>query len=178
MKLDLGCGSTKRTDFIGVDCLRLEGVDIVHDLNEFPYPFAADSIDEIWMDQVLEHLEKPVRVMEEIYRICRPGARITISVPYFRSFYSVIDPTHRNFFGVYWFCYFDPGHPFQSRYNYSKAKFRVLHREFDRTMKTGGTGVFHRLLIRFAEKRPETYEARLSHFFPLSSLTYHLEAVK
>ena len=99
-KLDLGCGSSKKNGFIGVDLLPLKGVDIVHSLTDFPYPFENDSIDEIWMDNVLEHLPTPVRVVEELHRICKSGAKITISVPYFRSMYAFIDPTHVNFFSI------------------------------------------------------------------------------
>ena len=102
-KLDLGCGISKQKGFIGVDRMKLEGVDVIHDLNEFPYPFKDDEITEVWMDQVLEHLENPVRAMEEVYRICRAGARITVGVPYFRSLYSVIDPTHKNFMNIHYF---------------------------------------------------------------------------
>ena len=50
-KLDLGCGRSKKAGFIGLDCLVLPGVDIVHDLTKFPYPFEDGLIDEIWMDQ-------------------------------------------------------------------------------------------------------------------------------
>ncbi len=65
-KVDFGCGTSKRKGFIGVDVLPLPGVDIVHDLNKFPYPFKDDEIDFAWMDQVLEHVEDPLS--EEILR--------------------------------------------------------------------------------------------------------------
>jgi len=178
MKLDLGCGSSKKAGFTGVDSLQLPGVDIVHNLTTYPYPFEDNTIDEIWMDNVLEHLVNPLRVVEELYRICKPGAKIYISVPYFRSFYAAIDPTHVNFFSVYWFNYFDPRHKFHHRYQYSQAKFEVERIEFDREFKTGNMRFFHKRLVKFAEKRPETYEARLSHLMPLNSLTFYLKALK
>lgn len=159
--LDLGCGRAKREGFIGVDNKNLPGVDVCHDLNSFPYPFRDDQIDEVWMDQVLEHLSEPVRVMEEIHRICRAGARVTVGVPYFRSHYAVIDPTHRNLFGAQWFAYFDPEHLFHERYCYTAATFRVDRVEFDREFKGGKIGILHRLLIGVAEGRTEFYEARL-----------------
>ena len=179
MKLDIGCGGSKKEGYLGVDQLFLPGVDIIHDLNKFPYPFSDGLVDEIWMDQVLEHLDQPVKVIEELYRICRDGALITIGVPYFRSFYSVIDPTHKNFFSTYWFNYFDPEHPFHQKYSYSKAKFKVNKIEFDREFKENSTaGFLHKMLIKIAEKRPLFYESRLSHLFPLNSLTFHLTVLK
>ena len=177
-KLDLGCGRTKRGGFVGVDNLDLSGVDVCHDLDCFPYPFDDDQIDEVWMDQVLEHLREPLRVMEEIHRICRHGAKVTVGVPYFRSHYAVIDPTHRNFFGAQWFAYFDPQHRFCDKYRYTGARFSVDRVVFDREFRAGGMGVLHRLLVKVAETRTEFYEARLSHLFPLNSLTFYLTVLK
>jgi predicted SAM-dependent methyltransferase len=178
LKLDLGCGNSKKEGYVGVDSLRLHGVDIVHDLTSFPYPSEESSVDDIWMDNVLEHLAQPLKVLEEIYRISKNGATITISVPYFRSFYACIDPTHVNFFGVWWFNYFDPSHPFHHKYQYSPVKFKVEKIEFDREFKNRRMKLFHKFLVKFAEKRPEWYEARLSHLFPLNSLTFVLRVIK
>jgi len=177
MKIDIGCGSSKREGYIGVDILQLPGVDVVHNLDKFPYPFDDNSIDNVWMDQVLEHLKEPMLVVEELYRICKSGALIYIGVPYFRSFYAAIDPTHRNFFSVEYFNYFDPKHPYCKKYQYSKAHFTVKKIEFDREWK-GKMGFIHGTLVRFAEKYPAKYEAKLSHLFPLNSLTFYLEVTK
>lgn len=177
-KLDLGCGTSKRNGYIGVDSLNLPNVDIIHDLNSFPYPFADEEIDEIWMDQVLEHLSDPMRAMEEVYRICRNGAIVQIGVPYFRSVYSVIDPTHKNFFSASWFNYFDPSHPFSTKYCYTSAKFKVNKIEFDREFKESVMGFIHRSIVKFAEAKTAFYEYRLSHLYPLNSLTFYLEIVK
>jgi len=176
IKLDIGCGISKKSNFLGVDILPLEGVDIVHNLNKFPYPFEENTVDEIWMDQVLEHLSEPMEVMEELYRISKNGASITIGVPYFRSFYAHIDPTHKNYFGVNWFSYFDPNHLFCKRYQYSKARFSVMKIEFDRewTKKS----FFHEIIVSFANKHLGFYESRLSHLYPLNSLTFSLKVLK
>ena len=177
LKLDIGCGISKREGFMGIDIIPLNGVDLVHDLNHFPYPLKSNSASEVWMDNVLEHLENPIKVVEEVFRICKNKAKITVSVPYFRSWYATIDPTHRNYFGVNWFNYFDPTHVFCKKFQYSKARFIVKRVEFDSEWK-GKMRVFHKLLVQFAEKYPSKYEAKLSHIFPLHSLTFHLESKK
>lgn len=178
-KIDFGCGSSKKKGYVGVDCIPLDGVDIVHNLEVFPYPFNDNEIEEVWMDNVLEHLKNPVKVMEELYRICRHGSKITISVPYFRSMYAYIDPTHVNFFGIYWFNYFDPSHPFYHKYQYSKIKFKVEQIEFNREWKNKGKkDILTSLLVKFAESNPERYERRYSHLIPLDSLTFHLSVLK
>ncbi len=178
MKIDFGCGQKKKEGYIGVDMRQLPGVDIVHDMNNAPYPFADSVADQILMDNVLEHLDDPLRVMEEIYRISADGGQVVVSVPYFRSFYAVIDPTHKNFFGVWWFNYFDPSHQFHSRYGYTTAQYRLDRLEFDREYKNASPRFHHNLLIKFAEKYPYSYEANISHLFPLNSLTFYLTVIK
>lgn len=178
-KLDLGCGSSKKEGYIGVDVLPLKGVDIVHSLIQFPYPFEDNSIDEIWMDNVLEHLPNPVRVVEELHRICKPNAKVTICVPYFRSLYAFIDPTHVNFFSVQWFNYFDPKHEFQQRYQYSKATFNIDKLTFDREAVERNTiGFFKKIILWGATKQPNFYERKISHLYPLNSLTFYLTVLK
>jgi len=103
-------------------------------------------------------------------------ALVTIVVPYFRSYYATIDPTHVNFFGLNWFNYFDPSHPFQKKYQYSNAKFKVEKISFDKEWKKRSW--FYRRLIKLAEKKPAFYEAQLSHLFPLNSLTFYLKVLK
>lgn len=153
-------------------------MDVAHNLKVFPYPFADNEIDEIWMDQILEHLPEPLRVMEEIYRISKNGTKITVGVPYFRSFYAVIDPTHKNLFSTNWFFYFDPEHQFFQKYRYTKAKFKVDRVEFDREFKNSKIGFFHKVMIKIAERYMQFYEARLSHIYPLNSLTFYLTVLK
>jgi predicted SAM-dependent methyltransferase len=179
MKLDIGCGGQKKAGFIGVDILNLEGVDIVHDLTIFPYPFEDNSVDEIYMDNVLEHLPNPMKVVEEIWRISKKGTKITIAVPYFRSHYAFIDPTHMNYFGVNWFNYFDPKHLFQQKMQYSTAKLSLNSFVFDREwLYPKSHGFLHGLLIKFANKYPYKYETKISHILPLNSLTFYLSVIK
>ena len=72
--LDIGCGNKKRPGSIGLDINPSTSADVVHDLNVFPYPFADSSFDEIHADNVIEHLDDVIAVMEEIHRLARPGA--------------------------------------------------------------------------------------------------------
>ncbi len=55
-KLDLACGDRKQEGFIGVDRCSIQGVDIVHDLETYPWPFENESIDEIFCSHYIEHL--------------------------------------------------------------------------------------------------------------------------
>ena len=71
--LDLGCGKKKVQGAIGIDKVKLEGVDLVHDLASFPYPFDSNSVDKIYCRHVLEHFDTETRnrIIDEIYRILK-----------------------------------------------------------------------------------------------------------
>lgn len=130
-RLNLGCGTDIRTGYVNVDAIPLKGVDIVHDLDCFPYPFADDTFEEIVMINVLEHLSNTVKVMEELWRISKDGAKVIIRVPYWNSMDFVTDPTHKTAFNEYTFGFFDPtARLCQKRPYYSKARFQIQQEYF------------------------------------------------
>ncbi|MEK7570687.1 MAG: methyltransferase domain-containing protein [Patescibacteria group bacterium] len=102
--VNLGCGKVKIPGAIGLDRVKIDGyVDIVHDLDEVPYPFKKDSVDEIHFYHVLEHLHDPIRKLEEIHRILKPGGLLHMRVPHFSSMGAFTDLTHIRPFGYYSF---------------------------------------------------------------------------
>ena len=96
--LDVGCGATKYPGSVGLDISPHTAADVVHDLNVRPYPFEDDSFDQVLMQDVIEHVASPISVMEEIYRICKPGARVQLRTPHFSSVLAYGDPTHTHYF--------------------------------------------------------------------------------
>ncbi len=172
--LDLGCGKKKREGAIGVDYSDRHNADVIHDLNLFPYPFNSDTVDEIYLDNVLEHLNHPMQVMEEVHRISKLGSIVKVIVPYFRSVYAFIDPTHSTFFTVDSFAYYDPNHIICQRYDYTAARFNVEKIVFNETLPNSW---FKGMLVNFANKYPHRYETYLSHLFPLDDITYYLRKV-
>lgn len=97
-KLNLGCGSKIKKGFINLDKYNTFNPDIVHDLEKFPYPFEDNSVDQILLSHVLEHLGADSiifnEIMQELYRICKDGAEIDIIVPHPRNDDFLSDPTH------------------------------------------------------------------------------------
>ncbi len=122
--LDVGCGRNKVANAVGLDRHYVEGVDIVHDLEVFPYPFAANTFDEIYARHVIEHVESVSDFLDELHRIAKPGARFYIHTPHYSYSNSWRDPTHRWHFSAYSFEYFAIGHP--ADYYTGKAKFRII----------------------------------------------------
>jgi len=106
LKLDLGCGKSKRAGFVGVDCHPLPGVNIVHNLAQLPWPLATNCAEQIILDNVIEHLPDTVAVFNELHRIAAPGCRVEISYPYWRSFGAYGDPTHLHYFNEFMIDYF------------------------------------------------------------------------
>jgi SAM-dependent methyltransferase len=120
--LDIGCGRNKAKGAIGMDRVKLDGVDIVQDLNALPYPFADNEFDEVRAIHVIEHLDSVVKAMEEIYRILKPGGRAIIITPHYSDSQSWNDPTHKWHLTSYSFRYFEPG--YATNY-YTQARFTV-----------------------------------------------------
>ena len=98
MKLNLGCGQNRVEGYVNADREPAARPDLVMDLESFPWPFESDSVEEILATHVLEHVGATpavfMRVMQELYRVCRNGALIHVTVPHPRSDSFLDDPTH------------------------------------------------------------------------------------
>jgi len=125
-KLHLGCGTVIKGGWINHDLRPLPGVDVVHDLRVFPWPFGDGQFNEVYMKDVLEHLPDTIRTMEELYRITKPGAKVLITVPYWNSATALGDPTHVRLFNEHTFYFFDPdAGQCKERPYYSHARFHI-----------------------------------------------------
>jgi len=169
--LDLGCGKKKTSGSVGVDFNKSSHADVIHNLDQFPYPFQNEEFDFCVMDNALEHLHQPIKVVEEIYRILKKGGTVKITCPYFRSVWAFIDPTHKTFFTVDYFMYFDPDNFYFKNLEYSRATFKVNNIIFNEGLKNS---FLKKILTLFANKYKRFYEYNLSHIFPLDSITYYL----
>lgn len=107
MKLDIGCGQNKWPGFIGMDISNKVGAEIVHDWEDFPWPIASASIDEINASHVLEHTKDLINFMNECYRIMQMGAQMHVVCPYYSSIEAWQDPTHVRAISEKTFLYFN-----------------------------------------------------------------------
>lgn len=176
--LDLGCGERKLPEAIGMDRVRLPAVDVVHDLDVFPYPFETNQFERIRLRHVAEHVTDVVRLMEEIHRIGRAGCRVEIFSPHFTSLNSYADPTHKHHFSLLTFDLFcgKTEHP-----HMHKTGFRLLERhvEFWSLHERLGIVPYHWLGIkRLVENHPAFYERFLAFLFPMKEFSIVLEIVK
>lgn len=78
MRLNLGAADRKIDGFLSVDIV--PPADIVADLTQ-PWPWEDSSVDEIVAYDVIEHLPDKKHTLNEIWRVLKPGGRVTIQVP-------------------------------------------------------------------------------------------------
>lgn len=107
--LVIGCGTFPKPGWVNLDIVPCKGVDVVHDLNVFPYPFSKGSVRYIMAKHILEHLTDLVKAMDEVHRILKPGGKIEIIVPYYKHKNAFSDPTHKQFFTEHTMDYFIEG---------------------------------------------------------------------
>jgi predicted SAM-dependent methyltransferase len=105
IKVDLCCGSRKPEGFIGVDMFDLPGVDLVADLNK-QFPFNDNYVDYLRAYDALEHLGDRIMTMNEIWRVCKNGATVDISVPSTDGRGAFQDPTHISYWNINSFYYY------------------------------------------------------------------------
>lgn len=124
LKLDLGCGKNTREGYEGVDLWEPTAKHKL-DLCKFPWPWADSSVDALHTSHFLEHVAaRNVEaadttdprylgrdmlncIMDEAWRILRPGGEFKIIVPNARSNRAFQDPTHRRFWVAETFYYFN-----------------------------------------------------------------------
>jgi hypothetical protein len=96
LRLNLGCGMNRLDGYVNVD--RHGEPDVRHDLEVLPWPWPDDSVSEILLKHVLEHLGRDpgvyLEIMKELYRVCQDGATIRVIVPHHRHEFFFNDPTH------------------------------------------------------------------------------------
>ncbi len=98
LRLNLGCGFLYDPAYTNVDSSKECAPDLVWDLEKTPWPWQDDSVSEIRLFHVLEHLgqtsESYFDIWKEMWRVCRNGALVHIRVPHWHheNFYN--DPTH------------------------------------------------------------------------------------
>ncbi|HSE58233.1 MAG TPA: methyltransferase domain-containing protein [Nitrospiraceae bacterium] len=110
-ELLIGCGNSRVkklkfhpeddwTDLTTMDHDPDCGADVGHDLEELPWPFEADSFDEVHAYCVLEHLGRQGDYRSffahfyEIWRVLKPGGILAAHCPSWKSEWAWADPSH------------------------------------------------------------------------------------
>lgn len=99
LKLNLGCGLNRLgPDWVNVDKFAAASPDECRDLEVFPWPWETGSVAEVVFNHSLEHMGGDAKVflglMQELYRVCTPGAKVQVNAPHPRHDDFINDPTH------------------------------------------------------------------------------------
>ena len=169
--LDVGCGRSKFPGAVGLDFLPLEGVDVVSDLNK-RLPFEDGEFEVVYANQVFEHIPNLIGLVEEIHRILAPGGILVAHVPYFRSSWAAVDPTHVRQFSINSMDYFSEGNYYHDQYRFSEVSFRSIEKYLDGNYPRS---LFRWIFTRMALRWPGRYENTvLSFLYPFQTLTFVL----
>ncbi len=151
--LVVGCGLRPKKYATNLDCVKLPGVDIIHNLdlitrhdeylfdpvmlkskpNNVPawLPFLSESFDRVEAEDVLEHVADAVAVVQELGRVLKVGGRLWVRGPDCRfPERAWADITHRRLFAPRTFDGFCPDTFDGKNYGHyhGPIKFRMIER--------------------------------------------------
>ncbi len=121
IRIHLGCGRTILPGWVNVDSYPLPGVDVIADLDNCdtkPLPFESGSVGEILGSHLLEHIAKPLPLMQELYRVASPTCKATFHTPYGSSDDAFEDPTHVRQYFIGSYGYFSQPYYWRADYGY------------------------------------------------------------
>ena len=182
-KLDIGCGKYKRDGFVGLDIEPLEGVDYLLDLSSSFLPFKDNSVNEVYSNHFLEHLDIDAitRLLEEIHRVCKRGAKVEIRVPHFSGFTNFYE-YHKTSFRHNSFREFtSDGGMFQARAKFKLVyrKIHLVNRQNKRLQRHTRFYFWNYLFEPLINKIPVFYElTNLRNILPAWELQFVFEVVK
>jgi len=175
-KLNIGCGRDIKKGWINLDYEKAEGVDIMHDLESFPYPFEDNLFDELLASQIIEHLNNPESFVRELWRISKPGARIRIDTVHFSAPVVWGDITHKRPFQSDTFNYFNIkykekqyGSLINNKIEFFKVKSRIHFRYILKPLN---------YLVNINRYTQLIYERYFSGIFRADGQSYELIVIK
>ena len=170
MKLHLGCGQNYKKGYINCDFSDNIKLDKKFDITK-KIPFDDNSVEEILISHVLEHIQKPIEVLKEMYRICKNNAIIKIRVPYFssESAFGMLD--HYSFYSYTTFDCLEKTHPCHWQ---GIGNFEII----DKKLKWDKRLILFEKIFTLTPKITRIYQELFCWWFPAKELIINLKAVK
>lgn len=98
MKINIGAGYKRYPGFLNVDSDTNCKPDYLVNLDDknLVLPFDDNSVEYVIAHHILEHIgDGYIKLLQELYRVCKPGAIIDIHVPHPTHEVFLNDPTHK-----------------------------------------------------------------------------------
>ena len=137
IRLNLGAGREPLEGWTNTDWYDLPSIDLVFNLLHLPYPFDDESAETVRAWDVLEHMPShlpdgrsfPIELLNEIWRILKPGGEFLIHVPDARHPEWATDITHVRPYMPSSFDHFDPDTELGQMFAfYSERKWQITER--------------------------------------------------
>jgi len=106
MYVELGCGDSKTPGYFGIDKYPYPCVDKIFDL-ENGIPLKNDSVIRLKAEHFIEHISDKIKIMNEIYRVCKDGAIVELTFPIAGSIGDFAHPDHKTHWNLetfYWWA--------------------------------------------------------------------------
>jgi len=85
-KLNLGCGYDIRKGFVNADMNdSIKGIDKKVDVNKEKLPWKDNTFEYVVMNSLLEYVDNPFKLLDEVHRVCKPDAIVDLKAPYYNS---------------------------------------------------------------------------------------------
>jgi SAM-dependent methyltransferase len=103
LRLDIGCGLSKRQGFIGLDVRKTDNVDVIADARMLP--FKNNAFTHVFSSHLIEHFSQKAtkEVLREWLRVLRQGGTMELRCPDLRAraLLFFLNPTWRNIENIY-----------------------------------------------------------------------------
>jgi SAM-dependent methyltransferase len=131
----------KKVDYKIMDPVPDYNPDIVGDIHDMP--FSDGTIDAFFCIAVLEHVQNPIKAMEEIHRCLKSGGKALIYVPFLYYYHA-----HPGYYGDYWRFTYDTLELFGKKFsNFELQPVRLPIETLVRLTPFGTKGI----IIKFAQ---------------------------
>ena len=127
LRLDVGRGNRvekknkwilpylKNVDYKIVDPVPDYHPDIIGDINNLP--FENGSREAIFCLAVLEHVQNPLKAIEELYRVLKPGGKLLLYVPFLYYYHA-----EKGYYGDYWRFTYDTMNMFAEPFSHHEIQ--------------------------------------------------------
>lgn len=151
VRLNIGAGVTFIPEFVNIDIT--DRGDIQLNLNHDRLPFDDNSVDLIFSNHTIEHLDNYLYGISEIHRVLKHGGELLVGVPYVTlTEFNLVNPYHKQHFNEYSFDFFDPQRLLGSAAESGGVMFRKIYHRFH-------------YMPEFANETPEKREWFRRHCF-------------
>lgn len=181
--LDLGCGNKKMNkDYIGIDAINYDAVDICGDVFEILSFFPRGSVKRIYASHFIEHIDDLEKLLSLIDRCLMKDGSVEFIAPHFSNPYFFSDPTHKTFFGLYTFCYFLESNLFRREVPKYEFNFSMELESVDLIFKSPKPFYLSYILKKILSLPfnlnyffRETYEQWFSNILPCYEIIYKIK---